>query len=114
MTVVILTPEIVFRLTPHALLYQEAPFLNPMQASALSVHKALSRKHCSSCAARSAQRMARQMGGAFTRLVLNEYNAGGAGLPKLKAVMEKLLNLKIAEVQLAYQDSNNQGATIRF
>lgn len=114
MNIVVITPEIVFRLTARAEVYAAAPYLTPMRNAALGGHKKMPKKNCSSCAKRAKIRFSRQLCGAFTRLTKDHYRAGGGQLSKLKAVMSAILNLKIDEVQLGYQEDNGDKGTIKF
>ena len=113
MTVIVLTHEIVFKITAHSRLFDAAPFLEPMRKASVSIHKKLPKK-CTSCSKRAIRRASAQLAGAFTSLAVQESRLEPNRLPALKKVMNSILKLDIGEVELHYTDAKGQNAELRF
>lgn len=112
-TVLTLTPEIIFKLSADPAIYKEAPFLAPMEKSALGVHAKL-RGRCGGCNRKAVIQVAYNIANAFVRLIVDEQPKPGNKLPQLKAAINRVLNARIDEITAIYTDPKGQKKEIRF
>jgi hypothetical protein len=101
MTLLDLTPDLIFRITGDPAIYTQAPFLLPIQKPALSLN-ARFRGACTNCAKAAKHRAAIQLANAFSALVVAESDKTPNALPALRGAIHAILHTPDSPIQLRY------------
>ncbi len=98
-----LSGEEIMKLTAEPYLYTRVPFLEPMRASALSLHKKFKTQEgkCKPCLQSAWAKVVPQVGAAFCRLIYEESKKEVNQLGALKSAMAIILDREVSEVVLS-------------
>lgn len=109
-----ITGDDIWKVTAEPKLYERAPFLRPMQTSAMKVHVQFGGKaKCPSCQRNAMARAINAVGSAFGRLIINESKKPDNKLADLHAVLEEILGKTLKEVVIAYK-LGDQAHEVKF
>lgn len=99
-----LSGDDIWKVTAEPKLYERAPFLQPMRASALKVHAQFGNKsNCPACQRNAMIRAINSIGSAFGRLVIDESKKPSNQLASLHKVLEEILGSTIQEAIISYK-----------
>ena len=108
-----LTPELAKRLAIDPALYNQAPFLQPMQQSALRLAQRYS-QGCSGCQKAARARAFTAITNAMVSLLLQEQSKASTGLASFKQAVGSILKRPVDAVLLRYADASGQRKELRF